>query len=485
MKKYYKSILTVLTIGLSVNANAQETTFEFTGDVQSYTVPPGVETIQIEAWGAAGGTGTYAGITPLPGKGGYSIGKLDVTPGQVLEVYVGGEGAATGLGGYNGGGQAGTDYGASGGGASDVRISPYGLTERVIVAGGGGGAAYGSSPSNGGDGGGLEGVFGQDMSGFEGGGGGTQIAGGAAGCCYGAAAAGEFGVGGGPGDYHNAGGGGGWYGGGSGAGQAAAGGGSSYIDGLEDASTTAGLREGNGQVIITVLCLGLTLEEFPSEICFGEAIVFEASSETGGTITWSDGIENGVSFTPDAVGTIVYTATSSSEADCDATVEITVIESPTVDSYVSTDEIIGGDGEIDITVSGGAPGYLYDWDNDGTGDFDDSEDLTGLDGGLYTVVVQDENGCEVSSEIEVNSQLSINDIPTAQVLVFPNPTTSVVQIQFNGQFDYQVLTVDGKVLLMGNGFNNIDIDLEDFSSGTYLLELKSNNQLYQSKIIKE
>ncbi|WP_070137957.1 T9SS type A sorting domain-containing protein [Crocinitomix algicola] len=506
MKKYYKAFLIFLSIGFSVNTIAQETTFEFTGEPETFVVPAGISSITITASGAQGGADGGLGAT--------MEGTFSVTPGETLHVIVGEEGHLQ-VGGND-------QNSAGGGGGSFVYNADM---ELLIAAGGGGGrcpyefavplhaecggqvgesggqnsdgSSFGGTSGNGGEPGIWSGtVCAGGGTGWEtiGGGGihgginhpdwtgGDPYCDGGGGGCGGI---GGFGGGGGAGNLYGGGGGGGGYSGGAGGNDPDHGGGGGSFNAGTDQVNIGSDNSGNGVVVIEIFCYSLTLEDYVSEICFGEEIVFEASSETGGTITWSDGIENGVSFTPDAVGTIVYTATSSSEADCDATVEITVIESPTVDSYVSTDEIIGGDGEIDITVSGGAPGYLYDWDNDGTGDFDDSEDLTGLDGGLYTVVVQDENGCEVSSEIEVNSQLSINDIPTAQVLVFPNPTTSVVQIQFNGQFDYQVLTVEGKILLTGNGFNNIDVDLEDFSSGTYLLELKSNNQLYQSKIIKE
>lgn len=53
----------------------------------------------------------------------------------------------------------------------------------------------------------------------------------------------------------------------------------------------------------------------------------------------------------------------------------------------------GGDGQINIDVTGGSNPYTFDWDNDGTGDFDDPEDLTGLTAGTYTVIVKDDNGC--------------------------------------------------------------------------------------------
>lgn len=51
------------------------------------------------------------------------------------------------------------------------------------------------------------------------------------------------------------------------------------------------------------------------------------------------------------------------------------------------------DGSIDITVSGGTAPYTFDWSNDGLGDFDDTEDLSGLAPGTYIVYVQSTGGC--------------------------------------------------------------------------------------------
>lgn len=53
----------------------------------------------------------------------------------------------------------------------------------------------------------------------------------------------------------------------------------------------------------------------------------------------------------------------------------------------------GEDGSVSLTVTGGAPEYTYDWDNDGTGDFDDLAILTGVGAGTYILAVQDTNGC--------------------------------------------------------------------------------------------
>ena len=61
---------------------------------------------------------------------------------------------------------------------------------------------------------------------------------------------------------------------------------------------------------------------------------------------------------------------------------------------------------IDLSVTGGTPGYTYSWSNGAT-----TEDLTNLSPGTYTVVVTDQNGCTETASYTVQNQnpvLSVN-----------------------------------------------------------------------------
>jgi Lamin Tail Domain/Glycine rich protein len=129
-------------------------TFTYTGAEQTYTVPAGVTSLQVQAVGASGG-GSAGGFQPVQGgTGGLVVGELGagsvIKPGDTLYVEVGGAGgnAGSGLaeGGFNGGGAGG---GGGGGGASDVRTCsrtstscpdgvPSALTRLIVAAGGGG-----------------------------------------------------------------------------------------------------------------------------------------------------------------------------------------------------------------------------------------------------------------------------------------------------------------------------------------------------------
>ena len=96
-------------------------TLSYTGAMQSYTVLAGATTLTIDARGAQGG-----GFGSGPGGlGGRAIGIMTVTPGEILNIYVGGAGIYTTIsstGGFNGGGSVNASGSAgTGGGASDVR----------------------------------------------------------------------------------------------------------------------------------------------------------------------------------------------------------------------------------------------------------------------------------------------------------------------------------------------------------------------------
>ncbi|MCD4658090.1 MAG: choice-of-anchor D domain-containing protein, partial [Planctomycetes bacterium] len=192
-------------------------TFTYTGSAEQWTVPAGVASIVVECYGAEGGSN----YSRVPGKGGKAEATVPVTPGDTINVYVGGKGGGTGtgVGGWNGGGLGGgyNNYTAGGGGASDIRIGGTALTDRKVVGGAGGGAAWDTQPGRplGGAGGGLTG--GNGTAGYNSGPGlgGTQTAGGAGGR---SATPGTLGVGGrGVGtSLGGAGGGGGYYGGGGG-----------------------------------------------------------------------------------------------------------------------------------------------------------------------------------------------------------------------------------------------------------------------------
>lgn len=272
MKTRFATICFILLLG-GAQSFAQDTiTFTYTGGPQMFDIPPCASQVYVEMCGGSGGG---QGPQFNQGLGACVTGVVPVPPGTTIEINVGGEGTCgNNSGGYNGGGNGVANtytYPAcGGGGASDIRIAPFTLGDRIVVAGAGGGEGGGGGgfePSAGDGGcatGGQSSMFSWGDPGF----GGTQTAGGAGGGAWGSGnpgQAGSLGQGGngavdpcyniGPGG----GGGGGYYGGGGGGsdcwagghlGGGGGGGGSSLVP--LGGNCTAGTNSGDGEVTIII-----------------------------------------------------------------------------------------------------------------------------------------------------------------------------------------------------------------------------------------
>lgn len=274
--------------------NFVELEFEYTGTVETITVPSFANYMTVTLSGAQGGREHWGSYGK---KGGTVTATRPITPGDTLYLLVGGMGETSpakayddvpigdgnaNRGGYNGGGNGGFAQangseliGAGGGGCTDIRLNTNNLESRIVVAGAGGGGGSGGP----GGGGGLVGqssIATWDVSTYtvEGG---TQSSGGRGAYGGGAFASGNPGELGGGGNapsagsgnvyYSNpggAGGGAGYYGGGSGSYRTAlidgkyyystgmaGGGGSSYTDPLcTDVTHTQGDHEKHGRAYI-------------------------------------------------------------------------------------------------------------------------------------------------------------------------------------------------------------------------------------------
>lgn len=429
-------------------------TFNFTGSMQTFSVPACVTSVTITCYGAQGGNAVVGGTG---GLGGMATGVLNVTTGQSLYVYVGGQN------GYNGGGTGGLDgsttvYGGpstgiapNGGGGSDVRVGGTAIGDRIIVAGGGGaggnngvwtGCQVAGPAGNGGDGGGLTGNAGTygvgtpcncGGGGGEGGQGGTQSAGGLHGNYSGSTAclrsswtAGQDGTlfqgGAGSTTWHNGtggggGGGGGYYGGGSGGSGSdttpggGGGGGSSWTGTLTSASTTAGIRNGNGMIVISY-STSASLPTAPTNIngavvCPGATAAYTCAPVAGATsYTWTvpagwsvvsgqgtNSVNIQVGATTDTVWVYATNACGNGPASY---VVASVNPSPVVNLGPDTANC----GPVVLTASGG---MTYLWCSGQT-----VASITAMSTGQYCVTISDANGCTDSDSINV----TVNANPT-------------------------------------------------------------------------
>ena len=105
---------------------------------------------------------------------------------------------------------------------------------------------------------------------------------------------------------------------------------------------------------------------------------------------------------------------------------------------------------------------------------------------LQTAIASLDDGGFIGWSIEIvevglsNSEYSIEEMIT----VYPNPTNSIIYLTTQ-VVDGQLIIYDnlGKLLME---FDSVprEIDIASFESGLYLFQLKSENKVFQQKIIK-
>ena len=123
--------------------------YNYTGGIQKFIVPNKVTSIQVNAIGAKGGTG---GGGQVGGAGANITTTLNVTPGQILYIVVGGFSGQSATAKYGFGGDGGianniAHFGGAGGGLSGVFTTniPSNSNALVVAGGGGGGAGLPTS----------------------------------------------------------------------------------------------------------------------------------------------------------------------------------------------------------------------------------------------------------------------------------------------------------------------------------------------------
>lgn len=140
----------------------------------------------------------------------------------------------------------------------------------------------------------------------------------------------------------------------------------------------------------------------------------------GYTYLWSTGA---TSEDVSGLGVGTYTVTVTDANQCTKSVSATVTQSPVMNlSTTSTNTCAGtSQGTIDLTVTGGTPGYTYFWTTGAA-----IQDITGLAAGTYTVTVTDAQGCTAttSQAVVANPVPTVNAVSN-QALCANTATTAV------------------------------------------------------------
>ena len=200
-------------------------------------------------------------------------------------------------------------------------------------------------------------------------------------------------------------------------------------------------------------------------------------------------------------GTLPYTGTGSfnvtsglhpftvvDNTGCTFSLMLIVTEPTAISSTTnSTDEILGNDGTASVTASGGTAPYSYLWTPSGqTG-----ANATGLAAGTYTVEVTDANGCTETTQVQVGSQVGLNeDGFSSKISMYPNPATEQLYISRlveNDPIEIRIYSIDGQLVskLDFTSGNLICLSIDQWSKGVYHVHVKSATGAYTMPFVKQ
>jgi len=110
-----------------------------------------------------------------------------------------------------------------------------------------------------------------------------------------------------------------------------------------------------------------------------------------------------------------------------------------------------------------------------------SQTYTATANGSYAVIVE-QNGCTVTSNCVAITTVGLDDIKTDLFRVYPNPTSTVINVEMENASTIRLFDVSGKLLKELNGASIYSIDVTDLKPGMYMIE---SSEGAKAKFIKE
>ncbi len=221
-------------------------------------------------------------------------------------------------------------------------------------------------------------------------------------------------------------------------------------------------------------------------ICFAQNNGYATASVTGGTAPFTFIWSNGA--TTSSISNLAsggYTVTVTDGLGCIASVQVTITQPPAlIGNVVSTPDNGSNNGSINLSPQGGTQPYSYAWS---TGD--NTQDISGLAAGSYSVTITDASGCVKVVTTTVSSNVGIAVIDEVNSwLIYPNPTHNWLSIDASKQVNakitiYNLLGQEIADFKMENS-NSIQFRMTDLPNGEYWLKITTDKGVAYRKIMK-
>lgn len=147
---------------------------------------------------------------------------------------------------------------------------------------------------------------------------------------------------------------------------------------------------------------------------------------------------------------------------------------------IITPEILGHDAAIELLVEGANAPYAFQWSNN-----TNTQNINSLVAGNYIFLITDALGCHFSDTVSVQSIVGTKVHDLTETLVFPNPSNGTFYVVGSAVEHIALYNQLGQAISFDvNNFGNDtqQIIVDQVATGTYLLELKGQDQVLRKSI---
>lgn len=147
-------------------------------------------------------------------------------------------------------------------------------------------------------------------------------------------------------------------------------------------------------------------------------------------------------------------------------------------------------GSVDLSVSGGVGPYSYNWTGP-SGFMANTEDISGLAYGNYTVLVTDKYCGTAVITVFVDNELAsnIDEIKGNPIGVFPNPANGQVSITSGKALNdasFRLIDVTGQTVMQKDGVsgNLFLFKVSEQAKGIYFIEINNSGTVSRIRFVK-
>jgi len=211
--------------------------------------------------------------------------------------------------------------------------------------------------------------------------------------------------------------------------------------------------------------------------CNGIISLFPGGGTPGYTFIWSNGA------TTDSTSTLcagTYNCTITDANNCSIIEPNTVSEPSELMSSANSDTILTG-GNITVSATGGTPAYTITWSDAGNG-----FNRTFASTGTYYCTVCDNHNCCKSDTVVVKQTTAVEELNESSINVYPSLTNDLMWVSGTTTGTIFIYDQTGRLIMQQNVSQGIQmVSLQQLPPAIYLIEVKTENRIKRSKIVKQ